>query len=75
MIRTLDRVTDLPPNQPAHEVYYQDLIDNEVNFAYNNPLTGNNGFKVSEVLSTLCRIILEQTVTPLDVNYPEGVTT
>jgi glycerophosphoryl diester phosphodiesterase len=69
---TLDRVTDLPPNQPAHEVYYSDLVQNEVNFAYNNPLTGNNGIKVSDVLVPYVNALGNE-VTPLDVNYPIGV--
>ncbi|MFP4178116.1 MAG: glycerophosphodiester phosphodiesterase family protein [Acholeplasmataceae bacterium] len=70
---TLDRVTDLPPNAPAHEINYSDLMENETNFAYQNEISGPNGIKTSDELIPYTDYRGE-TVTPLDVDYPAGVT-
>lgn len=70
---TLDRVTDLPADAPAHEINYADLMKNETNFAYQNEISGNNGIKTTDELIPYVNH-LGRTVTPLDVSYPEGVT-
>jgi glycerophosphoryl diester phosphodiesterase len=70
---TLDRVTDLPANAPAHEINYSDLIKNETNFAFQNEISGNNGIKTTAELIPYTNY-LGETVTPLDVEYPAGIT-
>lgn len=69
---TLDRKTSLQ-NASIIDINYQDLIDEQVNFAYQNDVEPNsNGFNVSGVLKPYETYMGEQ-VTPLDVNYPDGI--
>jgi glycerophosphoryl diester phosphodiesterase len=70
---TLDRKTTLQ-NAPIIETNYTDLVANQVNFAYHNQVVPNsNGFNVSGELVPY-KNYLGQSVTPLDVQYPEGIT-
>ncbi|TVP95937.1 MAG: hypothetical protein EA374_02885 [Acholeplasmatales bacterium] len=71
--RTLDRKTDLPAGVSAHEITYDALVEQAVDFGYENPIDGPNGFKVSEELVRYTNYRGE-TVTPLDVPYPDGLT-
>jgi len=68
---TLDRKTPLK-NTYIKDVNYQDLLANEVDFGYENEVD-ENGFKISDKLIRYTNYRGE-TVTPLDVIYPEGVT-
>lgn len=69
---TLDRKTNLI-NAPIIETKYEDLIANEVDFAYDNEVfPKSNGFNTSGNLIRYKNYLNEE-VTPLDVNYPEGV--
>jgi len=69
---TLDRKTTLQ-FATIREVNYSDLIADEVDFAYHNVVEPNsNGFNVSGNLIPY-RNYLGESVTPLDVDYPEGV--
>lgn len=70
--RTFDRNSNLPPGQEGHLVDYQYLIDNRVNFAYNNRLDRSDGFRVGELVPyTNYR---GETVLPTDVQCPSSVT-
>ena len=70
---TLDRKTTLT-NAPIIETNYSDLIAEEINFAYHNIVVPNsNGFNQSGDLIEY-KTFDGRTVTPLDINYPEGVT-
>ncbi|MFW5864872.1 MAG: glycerophosphodiester phosphodiesterase family protein [Candidatus Izemoplasmataceae bacterium] len=69
---TLDRKTNLT-QALISEINYQDLIDNEVNFGYENlvePLS--NGFNVSNEFNLYVNY-LGNHVSPLDVTYPTDV--
>jgi len=69
---TLDRKTNLL-NAPVIEINYADLVADEVDFGYQNEVVPNsNGFNVTGVLNTYNNY-LGETVTPLDVTYPDGV--
>jgi len=69
---TLDRKTNLT-NALIIETNYADLVSDEVDFAYQNEVVPNsNGFNVSGVFNTY-KNFLDETVTPLDVTYPDGV--
>ena len=69
---TLDRKTSLF-DAPIIETNYQDLLDQEIDFSYANHVEPNsNGFNVSRVHIRYTNY-LGNSVTPLDVNYPEGV--
>ncbi|MFW6298402.1 MAG: glycerophosphodiester phosphodiesterase family protein [Bacillota bacterium] len=67
---TLDRKTDLT-NAPIEDVNYEDLMDDEVDFGYEN-LVDEDGVNTSEVF-TRYRNYQDETVTPMDVPYPPGV--
>ncbi len=68
---TFDRKTTLI-EAPVHEVNYSDLMAEEINFGYENPIDGPNGFNVTgeHIRYTDYR---GEEVTPLDVDYPDGV--
>lgn len=68
---TFDRKTTLI-NAPVHETYYSDLIADEIDFGYENPIDGPNGFNVTGEHIRYTNYAGEE-VTPLDVTYPEGV--
>ena len=69
---TLDRRTNLQ-FAPVIEINYSDLIEQQVNFGYYNPVEPrSNGFNVTGELIEYTNYRGE-TVTPLDVQYPEGV--
>ena len=66
---TLDRKTELV-NTYISDVNYSDLVNNEVDFGYEN--------KVENKINTSGQFIkyknyLNEEVTPLDVDYPEGI--
>lgn len=70
--RTFDRNSNLPPGQEGHLVNYQDLIDNRVNFAYNNRLERSDGFRVGDLVPfTNYR---GETVVPTDATCPPHIT-
>jgi glycerophosphoryl diester phosphodiesterase len=70
---TLDRKTTLQ-YATIREINYSDLMEEEIDFSYHNVVVPNsNGFNVSGNLLPY-RNHLNQSVTPLDVMYPEGVT-
>ena len=69
---TLDRKTSLQ-NASIIDINYQDLIDDKIDFAYQNDVEPNsNGFNVSGVLKPY-KTYLDESVTPLDVLYPDGI--
>jgi glycerophosphoryl diester phosphodiesterase len=69
--RTLDRTTTMV-NATISDVNYRDLVDNEIDFNYKNPTSGANGFNTAETFFPY-RNYQNNTVTPLDVIYPEGI--
>jgi glycerophosphoryl diester phosphodiesterase len=70
---TLDRKTTLQ-NAPIIEINYQDLVDNEIDFGYENPVEPrSNGFNVTGELVRYTNY-LGTHVTPLDITYPDGIT-
>jgi len=69
--RTLDRKTTLQ-NADVHETYYTDLVEQEIDFGYENPIDRPNGYNVTGELVPYTNYRGEP-VTPLDVTYPEGV--
>ena len=69
--RTLDRNTDLPPGQDAHLVSYQSLLDNRVNFAYNNALDRSDGYRVGDLRPYTT--YQGESVTPLDAQCPSHI--
>lgn len=68
---TLDRNTDLQ-NTRVEDVTYDFLLENEINFAYDNPLDQPDGFNVTGELVPYTNL-QGDTVTPLDVAYPAGI--
>ncbi|MFU8793474.1 MAG: glycerophosphodiester phosphodiesterase family protein [Acholeplasmataceae bacterium] len=69
---TLDRKTTLT-NARIIDINYHDLIEDEVDFGYHNQVVPNsNGFNVTGEFFKY-ENYLGQTVTPLDVTYPDGV--
>ncbi|MCF7930587.1 MAG: hypothetical protein K9L02_03645 [Acholeplasmataceae bacterium] len=69
---TLDRKTSLQ-YASIIDINYQDLVDDKINFAYQNDVEPNsNGFNVSGVLKPY-QTYLGESVTPLDVSYPDGI--
>ena len=70
--RTLDRKSNLQ-NATVSEIFYSDLVADEVDFGFENIIVPrDNGFNVTGELIRYTNY-LGQTVTPLDVRYPEGV--
>ncbi len=70
--RTLDRKTSLT-YAPIHEINYSDLVADEIDFGFENVIVPrSNGFNESGELIRY-RNYQGETVTPLDVIYPEGV--
>lgn len=70
---TLDEKTTLS-YAPIIETNYTDLVEQEIDFGYHNDVYPNsNGFNVSGVLKPY-QNYLGDSVTPLDVTYPDGVT-
>jgi glycerophosphoryl diester phosphodiesterase len=70
--RTLDRKTNLF-NALIEDIDYTYLVNNEVDFGFENPIDGPNGFNISQTFRQYTNYA-QQTVTPLDVIYPDGVT-
>ncbi len=69
---TLDRKTNLL-NQDIIDVNYTDLMENEVDFGYQNSVSpSSNGYNVTKTYTKYTNY-LGQNVTPLDVDYPDGV--
>ena len=70
---TLDRKTTLT-NALIIETNYSDLVNQEIDFSYHNDVSPNsNGFNVSGILKPY-KNYLGESVTPLDIAYPDGVT-
>ncbi|MEY3431824.1 MAG: hypothetical protein RJA80_945 [Actinomycetota bacterium] len=69
--RSLDQKTNLT-NADIIETNYSDLVDDEVDFGYNNPISGANGYNTSNTFIKYTNY-LGQEVSPLDVTYPEGI--
>ncbi len=68
--RSLDRKTTLSGN--IIDINYQDLIDDEIDFGYENRISGANGYKIDNELIRF-RNFKNETVTPEDVVYPQGI--
>ena len=68
---TLDRKTTLV-DAPIIETYYEDLIEDEVDFGYENPIDGPNGTNITGTFVKYTNYQNEH-VSPTDVNYPDGV--
>ncbi|MGM0435851.1 MAG: glycerophosphodiester phosphodiesterase family protein [Bacillota bacterium] len=68
---TLDRKTNLV-DAPIIETNYEDLMEDEVDFGYENPIDGPNGTNTTGTFTKYTNYQNEQ-VSPTDVNYPEGV--
>lgn len=69
---TLDRKTNLTYAEIS-EIYYTDLVNNEIDFSYHNTVEPrSNGFNVSGEFVRYKNYLGEE-VTPLDVTYPEGI--
>lgn len=66
---TLDRKTSLQ-NAVISEIDYADLMEDEIDFGYHNPV--EDGINTSGELERY-ENHLGETVTPLDVDYPEGI--
>ena len=69
--RSLDQKTNLT-NADIIETNYSDLIDQEIDFGFNNPISGANGYNTSNTFIKYTNY-LGQEVSPLDVTYPEGI--
>ena len=69
--RTLDQKTNLI-NADIIETNYADLVANEVDFGFDNDISGANGYNVSGVFKPYQNYLGEE-VSPLDVTYPEGI--
>ncbi len=70
---TLDRKTSLQ-YADIIDINYADLIDQQINFGHeNNVIPNSNGYNESGELTSYTTY-LDETVTPLDVSYPDGVT-
>ena len=70
--RSLDQKTNLT-NADVIATNYADLVANEVDFGYQNNISGANGYNTSGVI-TKYRDYSGRERTPLDVSYPDGVT-
>ncbi len=68
---TLDRKTTLV-DAPIIETNYEDLIEDEVDFGYENPIDSPNGTNETESFIKYTNYQNEQ-VSPKDVAYPAGV--
>ncbi len=69
--RSLDQKTNLT-NADIIETNYIDLVDQEIDFGFNNPISGANGYNTSNTFIKYTNY-LGQEVSPLDVTYPEGI--
>jgi glycerophosphoryl diester phosphodiesterase len=69
--RTLDQKTNLT-NADIIETNYADLVANEVDFGFDNDISGANGYNVSGIFKPYQNYLGEE-VSPLDVIYPEGI--
>jgi glycerophosphoryl diester phosphodiesterase len=69
--RSLDQKTNLI-NADVINTNYSYLVDNEVDFGYQNNISGANGYNTSGDLFEYKNYENEE-VTPLDVSYPDGV--
>ncbi|MGA0875683.1 MAG: glycerophosphodiester phosphodiesterase family protein [Bacilli bacterium] len=69
--RTLDQKTNLI-NADIIETNYADLVANDVDFGFDNDISGANGYNVSGVFKPYQNYLGEE-VSPLDVTYPEGI--
>jgi glycerophosphoryl diester phosphodiesterase len=70
---TLDEKTTLT-YAPIIDTNYSDLVSMEIDFGYHNDVQpSSNGFNVSGILKPY-QTYLGESVTPLDVSYPEGTT-
>lgn len=68
---SFDRNSDLPPGNPVRDVTYRSLIENRVNFAYDNQLDGLNGTRQGPLVPY--KTWLGGTVRPSDAKCPSHV--
>ncbi len=68
---SLDQKTNLI-NADIIDTNYADLVANEIDFGFDNDISGPNGYNTSGEFKPYLNY-LQQTVTPLDVSYPQGV--
>jgi glycerophosphoryl diester phosphodiesterase len=69
--RSLDQKTNLM-NADVINTNYSDLVANEVDFGYQNNISGANGYNTSGEFFKYKNYANEE-VTPLDVTYPNGI--
>jgi glycerophosphoryl diester phosphodiesterase len=69
--RSLDQKTNLI-NADVINTNYSDLVDDGVDFGYQNNISGANGYNTSGVFSKY-KNYANQEVSPLDVSYPAGI--
>jgi len=69
--RSLDQKTNLT-NADIIETNYADLVENEIDFGYHNPISGANGYNLTNTFIKYTNYV-GQEVSPLDVNYPVGI--
>ena len=69
--RTLDQKTNLT-NADIIDTNYADLVANEIDFGFDNDISGANGYNLSGVFKPY-KNYLGEAVSPLDVIYPEGI--
>ncbi|MBM3909371.1 MAG: hypothetical protein FJ352_01185 [Firmicutes bacterium] len=69
--RSLDQKTNLT-NADVIETNYADLVENEIDFGYHNPISGANGYNLTNTFIKYTNY-LGQEVSPLDINYPVGI--
>jgi glycerophosphoryl diester phosphodiesterase len=70
--RSLDQKTNLI-NADIINTNYADLVANEVDFGYDNEISGANGYNISGEFKKYTNYLGEQ-VSPLDITYPDGIT-
>ena len=69
--RSLDQKTNLT-YADIIDTNYADLVDDEIDFGFNNPISGANGYNTSNTFNKYTNY-LGQEVSPLDIDYPEGI--
>ncbi|MFZ9139021.1 MAG: glycerophosphodiester phosphodiesterase family protein [Bacilli bacterium] len=69
--RSLDQKTNLV-NADIIETNYSDLVENEIDFGFDNPISGANGYNITNTFNKYTNYLGEE-VSPLDIQYPEGI--
>jgi len=69
--RSLDQKTNLV-NADIIETNYTDLVENEIDFGFDNPISGANGYNTTNTFNKYTNYLGEE-VSPQDIQYPEGI--